>query len=59
MKINVPCQYCTDRHFCCHATCSKYAAYKAQLADFAEKKRKEDDLTAFLLKVYKKGRLSR
>lgn len=53
MYIHIPCHHCTDRHFCCHATCAKYAAYKAQLADIADKKEKERDQIAFMCSVFK------
>ena len=33
MKVFCPCQGCKERCFCCHASCSKYAAYKAELSD--------------------------
>lgn len=36
------CKNCTERHADCHSTCSKYKAYKEELA---EKKRKYDERT--------------
>lgn len=59
VKIPVPCYNCKDRCFCCHVTCAKYAAYKAQLELLKEynKKQAEEENFNFAMKraLMKKG----
>jgi len=47
MKIHVPCHNCTERCFCCHASCAKYAAYKSQLELLHEYNRQQAEQENF------------
>lgn len=53
MKIPCPCHGCTQRHFCCHASCSKYAAYRTELNDMKEHERRLEDFNSFLFATKK------
>lgn len=53
MKVYCPCQGCKERCFCCHASCSKYAAYKAELSDLKEQEKRAEDFNSFLFATKK------
>lgn len=53
MYINCPCKDCVERHFCCHASCTKYAAYRTELTEQKQLEKADNELNNFNFAVKK------
>lgn len=45
-----PCKDCTERHFCCHDSCERYLAFKAEV----EKRRERSHFATLMFTPQKK-----